>query len=39
MPIQADHEHMVKFTDEDDGYYKNVRGKIKILRKRATDGS
>lgn len=35
-PIQADHENIVKFADEDDGDYENVWNKMKILKRKAT---
>jgi hypothetical protein len=35
QPIQADHEHMVKYRDQDDADFENVWGKIKIMKRKA----
>jgi len=37
IPIQADHEDMVKFKDEDDADYRNVWGKIRIMTRKAVN--
>ena len=35
VPIQSDHEGMVKFKDENDADYRNVWGKLKIIKRHA----
>jgi hypothetical protein len=34
-PIQSDHESMVKFSDEQNADYRNVWGKLKIMKRHA----
>lgn len=34
-PIQADHQHMVKFADANDGDFKNILGIVRRLQRLA----